>query len=473
MVGLFFVLAGASSAEAARIVTWETRSRFVNPAEVRFNPSPPGARERPPGLRVNVYLPDGYNGKRRFPVLYLLHNLYTTFEGWANPQQGDVMNVAKGFPAIIVMPEGARGWYANWWNGGARGNPGWERYHLEELIRLAERRLRIRRGRRWHAIAGPSMGGQGAAFYASQRPGYFGAAGLFSAPLSIQRPEWPGLGMESQGENVRAVFGDPSEQRFYWTGHNPIELIDNLARTRLYVTVGDGRPAPNELGKTNETFAEAYLRTHVEEFMAAARAAGLDVTYEPRQGIHDWPYYRQHLAAAIRWGFFEPVKRNPSTWAYRTVAQRGQMWGFRFRFAAPPETVESFTRQGRRLAGEGGGSVSIRTPAGCEFKAALPFEREVPPACTAARPAAISAAVRPRRTRAGARTRFRFRAATPMGPLPAATVRFAGRRLRMNTRGRATIVVRLRPGRHRARITKPGLRSDAVTVTVRRGSSSR
>ena len=466
-MGLLFVLAGASSAEAAQIVTWETRSRFVDPAEVRFNPPPPDAPQRKPGLRVNVYLPDGYNGKRRFPVLYLLHNLYTTFEGWANPRHGDVMNVARGFPAIIVMPEGARGWYANWWNGGARGDPGWERYHLEELIRLAERRLRIKRGRRWHAIAGPSMGGQGAAFYASQRPGYFGAAGLFSAPLSIQRPEWPSLGMESQGENPRAVFGDPSEQRFYWTGHNPIELIDNLAHTRLYVTVGDGRPAPDEIGNFNEAFAEAYLRTHAEEFMATARAAGIDVTYEPRQGIHDWPYYRQHLAAAIRWGFFEPVKRNPSAWSYRTVARQGHMWGFRFRFAAPPETVETFTRQGRALGGEGSGTVSIRTPGGCEFKAALPFERELPRACTAARPAAISAAVRPRRARAGARTRFRFRASTPMGPLPAATIRFAGRRLRTNARGRATVVVRLGPGRHRARIRKPGLRSGAVTVTVR------
>src|SRR5918999_5270449 len=145
MVGLLFVFAGAGSAQAAEIVTWETKSRFVDPAEVRFNPSPPGAPPRQPGLRVNVYLPDGYDGKRRFPVLYLLHNLYTTFEGWANSQQGDVMNVARGFPGIIVMPEGARGFYANWWNDGARGNPGWERYHLGELVRLAERRLRIKR----------------------------------------------------------------------------------------------------------------------------------------------------------------------------------------------------------------------------------------------------------------------------------------------------------------------------------------
>ena len=131
IAGLLFVLAGGSSAQGAEIVTWETESRFVDPAEVRFNPPPPGAPPRPPGLRVNVYLPDGYDGKRRFPVLYLLHNLDATFESWASPEHGALMNVAKGFPGLIVMPEGARGWYSNWWNGGDRGNPGWERYHLE------------------------------------------------------------------------------------------------------------------------------------------------------------------------------------------------------------------------------------------------------------------------------------------------------------------------------------------------------
>ncbi len=88
-IGLCFALAGASGADAAEIVTWRTESRFVDPAEVEFNPSPPGAPLRQPGLRVNVYLPDGYDGERRFPVLYLLHNLDSTFEGWVSPRQGD------------------------------------------------------------------------------------------------------------------------------------------------------------------------------------------------------------------------------------------------------------------------------------------------------------------------------------------------------------------------------------------------
>src|SRR5439155_1658370 len=140
------------------------------------------------------------------------------------------------------MPEGDRGWYTNWWSGGAR-SPGWERYHLDELIPLIERKFSIRRGRRWHAIAGLSMGGEGAIFYASQRPGYFGSAASFSGVLSVQRPEWP-TGFDTQGENHVDVYGDPDAQRFYWTGHNPTALVQNLRLTRLFVAVGDGVRAP-------------------------------------------------------------------------------------------------------------------------------------------------------------------------------------------------------------------------------------
>jgi S-formylglutathione hydrolase FrmB len=198
----------AGSAAAAELQTWETPSRYVDPAREAFNSPPPGAPARPNALRVNVLLPDGYDGRRRFPVLYLLHGHGDAYDYWANAQRGDVANIAAGLGAIVVMPEGARGWYANWWKGGARGDPAWERYHLDELIPLVERRLRIRPQRRWHAIAGLSMGGLGALYYASQLPGYFGSAASFSGAISIQRPEWPS-GFDTQGERHQDVYGDP------------------------------------------------------------------------------------------------------------------------------------------------------------------------------------------------------------------------------------------------------------------------
>ena len=84
------------------------------------------------------------------------------------------------------------------------------------------------------------MGGYGAAFYASQRPGYFGIAAALSARLSL-RDRF--LYIPGQ---LDYVLGDPMEQRFYWTGHDPLALVGNLRWTRMYVSAGDGRALPGE-----------------------------------------------------------------------------------------------------------------------------------------------------------------------------------------------------------------------------------
>ncbi len=373
------LLVAPPAAHAAQVVTWDTTSRYVDPAHEPFNPPPAGRPPRANALRVNVYLPDGYDGTRRFPVLYLLHGHGDSYDSWVNPPNGDLLNTARGLRAIVVMPEGARGWYANWWHAGAR-SPAWERYHLDELIPLVQRRLRILPGRRNHAIAGLSMGGEGAVFYAEQRPGYFGSVAAFSAVLSIQRPEWP-TGFDTQGESHNDVFGDPDAQRFYWSGHNPIALVANLRHTRTFVTVGDGVPDPTSLDQVKNTFgqvAEAELRQHADEFVPAARQAGVDVTYEPRHGIHDWPYWRAGLANAIRWGLFAPVVERPSSWRFDTVAQHSVAWGLTLDFATAPETVESFRLAGRTLTGEGSGTVHVQPELGPGFTATLPFSRTLP-----------------------------------------------------------------------------------------------
>jgi hypothetical protein len=225
------------------------------------------------------------------------------------------------------------------------------------------------------------MGGEGAVFYAEQRPGYFGSVAAFSAPLSIQRPEWP-TGFDTQGESHTDVFGDPAAQRFYWTGHNPIALVANLRYTRTFVTVGDGVPDPTSIDQVKNTFgqvAEAELRQHADEFVPAARQAGVDVTYDPRHGIHDWPYWRAALANAIRWGLFGPVEERPSSWRFDTVAQHSAAWGLTFDFTAAPETVESFRLAGHTLTGDGSGTVHVQPERGPGFTATLPFSRTLPP----------------------------------------------------------------------------------------------
>jgi hypothetical protein len=97
-------------------------------------------------------------------------------------------------------------------------------------------------------------------------------------------------------------------------------------------------------------------------------------------------------------------------------------------------------------------------------------------AATASKRPKLRLKVRPRRVRAGRRTVFRFKVVRRhVGrnrPARRATVRFAGRRVKTNHRGRARMAARFeRPGVRRARATKSGLRRSAakgVRVVTRR-----
>ncbi|MCW3014910.1 MAG: hypothetical protein JWO02_2002 [Solirubrobacterales bacterium] len=81
----------------------------------------------------------------------------------------------------------------------------------------------------------------------------------------------------------------------------------------------------------------------------------------------------------------------------------------------------------------------------------------------------LAVTVTPRRALAGALLLFRFRATGAGRPVAGALIRFAGRRVRTNRTGRATILVRLRrTGTHRVQATKAGLTQANAGVAVRR-----
>jgi len=270
-------------------------------------------------------------------------------------------------------------------DGGARGadGRGWERYHLDELIPAIERRYRIARGRSEHAVAGLSMGGLGALYYAAQRPGYFGSAASFSGAISTERAEWP-VAFDTQGEAHEDVYGDPRAEAFYWRGHDPVALIGNLRDTRLFVRVGDGvadlASYPEQATNWFGAVAEVELRQHAEDVVRAARAAGIDVRYEPVGGIHDWPYWRDALRSAIRWGLFAHVAERPAQWSYRTVAQTGRAWNVRFSFADAPRRLVTLRRDGRELHIDGDGRVHLAFAGGRRADVVAPATVRMPAA---------------------------------------------------------------------------------------------
>src|SRR6187549_3634364 len=140
-----------------------------------------------------VYLPPDYDtSQRSYPVLYLLHGGGDDQTGWV--QFGEVQHIADKSVAdgiatamIIVMPDantGQRGYYND-----AKNEWRYEDFFFEEFIPFIENKYRIKKEKRYRAVAGLSMGGGGSFIYALHHPELFSSACPLSAstgPITLE-----------------------------------------------------------------------------------------------------------------------------------------------------------------------------------------------------------------------------------------------------------------------------------------------
>lgn len=328
-------------------------------------------------LRANVLLPDGYDPDVAYPVLYLLHGISDDYRAWADHTRGDVRRTLDGLPAIVVMPEGGRGFYLNWLS---RQGRDWERYYFEELIPAIERRFRILPGRQHHTIAGASMGGYGALRLASQLPGYFGTAISMSGFLEVGEADASPITDVMLGGPFTALLGPRGGG--YARGHELRELRENLRHTRVLITVGNGAMDPAARDPLFSALflgnSERFLERHAVTIRRSLALAGVPVSFRRQSGLHSWWYWRRDLRNAVQtWGVFGAPDAPSDRWTYRTVAEQGRAWDLGYRFAEAPRAPVVLRRDGEMLSGEGVGTVVITTAGGCVFLAELPFSRSL------------------------------------------------------------------------------------------------
>ena len=119
-------------------------------------------------------------------------------------------------------------------------------------------------------------------------------------------------------------------------------------------------------------------------------AAGVDVTYQVHPGGHDIPDFLNEIKAMLRWGLFKPVVNEPRSWDNQTVATRGQLWDFTYRFAEPTDpdrdvqpvrdpAVDQCRRIGRHRHHGTGCTIHTSTPAIIDCPAAAAGKGISPP----------------------------------------------------------------------------------------------
>lgn len=249
-------------------------------------------------MKVRLLTPDGWNPNDRrqhWPTFWLLHGCCGDYTSWSGTDIAKIDSLRK---VLVVMPEaGWNGWYSDWWNHGAGGDPAWETFHTTELRQLLERDWGAGSKR---VVAGLSMGGQGSLLYAARHPGMFRAVASYSGsahPLlndeSVQRI----MGFfAGQGNDPLRVWGDPVAQRGIWAAHDPYYLAKRLKSMPVYLSCGDGTAGPfDPPGKTDALEADFNRQNHALATALQQAGARHLITDFYGPGTHGWSYWQREL----------------------------------------------------------------------------------------------------------------------------------------------------------------------------------
>ena len=222
--------------------------------------------------RMTVYLPAAYDGKRRFPVLYLLHGHGGDETAWgdlgrASQIMDNLIAEGKAVPMIVVMPNGNPTCNAapGWWHEGMytpdgnafrdRGAKASMEESFMDIVHYVDSHYRTIAKRSARAVTGLSMGGGHTFGISRLYPEMFDYYGLQSAAVRFRagdaqfeqqmarlfasRPKlyWIAIGKEDFLMQMNSQF------RQYLDAHNyPYEYYENdgghiWRNWRIYLTL--------------------------------------------------------------------------------------------------------------------------------------------------------------------------------------------------------------------------------------------
>ncbi|MGD8395887.1 MAG: alpha/beta hydrolase-fold protein [Candidatus Eiseniibacteriota bacterium] len=197
-----------------------------------------------------TYLPPGYDGARRYPVIYCLTGFTGTGRGLLNTSPwteglherldrliaaGDVMPLIAVLPDCFTLLGGSQ-----YLNSAATGR--YEDYLLEEIVPHVDRRFATAARPGCRAVMGKSSGGYGAFMQAMRHPDVFGLAACHSGDMYFEycyKPEFPKLanGLWRHG-GVRAFLEQFRRQPK--KASSDIAVLNILAMAACYSPDPDG-----------------------------------------------------------------------------------------------------------------------------------------------------------------------------------------------------------------------------------------
>ncbi len=295
--------------------------------------------------QVLVTLPRDYDasGRKRYPVLYLLHGSLDDHTAYFNHALEDILGE---LPLIVVSPDaGPLNSYSDWYGsvlGSGQLPAAAETYILDELLPYIENQFPVRGDRAGRAVAGLSMGGAGTMKFAAARPHLFAAAGSFSGALNTTR-EYPYYPLVNTGTSALSVplgpltyctWGDFIAQHVIWKDNDPTYLAENLRGVAIWLSCGGGQAEQVPLINTARDPVEIEVCEMTEQFMQALDSLGIphtDSFYD--NGTHAWEHWMRELGLYLTWQSEQLAapQPQPEAFDYRSARAQFTAWGWELR----------------------------------------------------------------------------------------------------------------------------------------------
>lgn len=255
-LGIMLILSACSREKEVQLVVTDNISLLTdrNISSVVLNQT----------MKYNIVLPNDYytNAERYYPVLYLFHGMWGNNNSWAD--DGNVKQVLQNAfknevvePMIVVMPDAFNTFYVDGYENGLK----YETYFWEEFFPLIEETYRIEATRETRFIAGLSMGGFGASYYAFTHPDKFMYCYSMSGAV----------------EGVSSTT-TPSISRII-SGYDSFDGLPNYTM---------------DCGISDPLVYESNQSVH-----ETLNTIGFEHEYIAREGAHDWVFWQKSLEMAL------------------------------------------------------------------------------------------------------------------------------------------------------------------------------
>jgi enterochelin esterase-like enzyme len=205
-------------------------------------------------MKYSVYLPNGWDGTKTYPVLYLLHGADGSNNDWLtggaiDSQLNAAISTGTAKNMIVIMPNGTVDKKNLFYCDNYQGDAKYMTFFFTEFLPKVEAMYKVKSDRSHRAVGGLSMGGYGSLYYGLLHPEMF----------------------------------------CYVYACSPATYIDGTPN--LYDLLKTSTAA-NEPGITIEIGTSDFLYDSSKYFKAALDQCKITNEYITRDGTHDWAFWR-------------------------------------------------------------------------------------------------------------------------------------------------------------------------------------